>query len=138
MNELPLCRLSAGQISMAAAIGVRNVICRSTRGGFGEIGPRWRIGTNNPWGPAEATLGSSAACPHCGADGGELRSNLGREFCPCCREEWVVGDYDWTSFTDVRSYRADREAGRVQDEEPNGWAGDGWAVFGLHLRVDHP
>ena len=114
----PLDRLTDGSIPIERQIGAQLAICKVVRGPR-EIGPRWRQGTNNPWGPREASLGGEAlaACPHCGADGGELRGSGGRECCPTCGEEWVVGDYDWTILGDCLRYRADLAAGDVLNDE---------------------
>ena len=116
-------RISAWRLTVAQTHGAKTAILQAVRG-RGEIGPRWRVGSNNPWGPGEACLSNSeATCIHCGAPGDDLIIFDGQLHCPNCCESWVVGDYHWLSLTDCLAYRDDREAGRVRDDEPNGWRG---------------
>lgn len=119
----PLDHLTGWRITIGQQLKAKGAICRAVRGA-GEIGPRWRVGSNNPWGPEESRFDNSeTVCPHCGAPSDEFRSEDGREYCPGCGEAWVVGDYDWQSLRDCLAYRDDREAGRVQEDQANGWRG---------------
>ncbi|APX64595.1 hypothetical protein AV944_00585 [Sphingomonas sp. LK11] len=125
-------RISAWRFTVAQAHRAKMAILVAVRG-RGEIGPRWRVGSNNPWGPGEACLfNTEATCFHCGAPGDDLIIFDGQEHCPSCGESWVVGDYHWLSLTDCLAYRDDREAGRVQGDEPNGWPGH-FAMSVSHL-----
>ena len=105
----PLDRLAPGGFCRDRQWAARLAICQFVRG-EDDIGPRYRIGSNAPRPVSE--LGT---CPHCGGEGDTILGIDGREFCPGCREEWVVGDYDWTVLGDVLRYRADETAGLVQE-----------------------
>lgn len=116
-------RISAWRFTVAQAHTAKMAIVKAVRG-TDEIGPRWRVGSNNPWGPTEASLSDNGAtCPHCGKAGDDLVFFDGQIHCSDCDECWVAGDYHWLSLADCLGYRDDREAGRVRNDAPNGWRG---------------
>lgn len=108
----PLDRLTGGAITIDQQWAARLAICRYVRGD--EIGPRWRKGSNS-WRPEGLDAKHYAPCPHCGGNGADLLGQDGREYCPACRAEWAVGDYDWTVLSDIVRYQADRLAGLIEE-----------------------
>ncbi|MET0374831.1 MAG: hypothetical protein ABW128_11310 [Rhizorhabdus sp.] len=113
----PLDRLTGGRIAMSVQWRARIRICQHLRG-VGEIGPRWRVGSNarRPSAYEEAWSGRFEPCHQCGADGGELLSWQHYEFCPACLTEWPAGDYDWWRLADVLRFKADLEAGLIEPQ----------------------
>lgn len=111
----PIDQLTGHRIDLGRQVTARRAICRAVRQhglGADEIGPRWRVGSNAPAGTAP--FGEIDPCHLCGGDGGALISFGGVEFCPSCKEEWVIGDYDFEQLADVLRYRTDLAAGLVQ------------------------
>lgn len=120
MTNGTLARITAGKLTSDQLWRARLAICQHVRGAS-EIGPRWRLGSNNPWSARDADLFSDApvACPFCGADGQDLvgtgATGVGVEYCRACGTDWIVGDYDWTKLSDCIRYRDDFAAGLIDE-----------------------